>query len=138
LPNVISRLAAGHELAQERAGTFFCGGIRKSKKDEQKDEANFDETYYCVCGAVHISVFRDERARGLRGRLLHYQRRAGSARLRLSDHGDMPGRIRRHRRHMFARWRFDEEPQRCDGLSTEAAAATRGDQPKSTRIAVIG
>lgn len=125
--------------AQERAGTFFCGGIRKSQKDKE-NEIHFVETYHRVCSAVHISVFCDERTERLRRRLLHHQRRTGSAWLRLSEHGDMPGRVRRGRRHVFAGCRIehDQPEQRKCTDPVKAASAARGNQSKSTRLAVIG
>jgi hypothetical protein len=108
------------------------------KQEREHDKTDFEKLYHLRCNAVHICVFRDVSARCAGRRLLHYEWRSGGAWLRLSEHGDMPGRILRHRRHVLAQC-LVQEFQRCHGLSTKAATATkRASAPERTQPAITG
>ena len=91
---------------------------------KRQDEADFEKIYRLRRDAVHVCVLRDDSAHRSGRRLLHYEWRAISSWLRLSDHGDMPGRIRRYRRIVLAQL-LVQEFQRCLGLSTKATTFTK-------------
>ena len=108
------------------------------KQEREQDETDFEKAYRFRCDAVHICVFRGDSARRSGRRLLHYQWRSGGSWLRLSDHGDMPGRIFGDRRHLLAQ-SLVQGFQRIHGLSTKATPFTKRDSvPERTQRAITG
>jgi hypothetical protein len=116
--------------------TSFCGNLQRQK--EERDETDFEKIQPLGRGRVHIRVSRDDGARRSGRRLLYYEWRPSSSWLRLSEHGNLPGRILGHRRYLLAQF-LVQESQRCPGLSTKAATFTkRASFPESTYRELTG
>ena len=108
------------------------------KQEREQDETDFEKIHRLRCDAVHICVFRDDSARRSGRGLLHYQWRSGGSRLRLSVHGNMPGRILGYRRHVLAQF-LVQGFQRIHGLSTKATPFTKRDSvPERAQRAITG
>ena len=92
---------------------------RPARTERRKDETDFEDLHGLGSEPVRIRVFRDGGSCRSRRRILHYEWRSNGSWLRLSEHGGVPGRIRRYRRHVHARF-LVQERQRLHGLSIEA------------------
>jgi len=100
----------------------FCLFISDDQKRRRTNETNFEELHRCVgCDTIHICVVRDGSAHRSSRRLLYYKRRSSSSWLRLSELGDVPGGIQRHRWYMYAQ-PLVNGPQRRPGLSAKTSA----------------
>ena len=117
---------------------FAVDSSLPARTERRKDETDFEDVHRLSCHPVHIRVFGDDSACRSRGRLLHHERRSSSTWLRLSKHGCVPGRIRRHRRHLWGQPLVQESGRR-PWFSTKATArATRASSQERIRRALIG
>jgi len=123
--------------AIRRLGSVCGRFLRPARIERRKDETNFEDVHRLSCDTVHICVFRDDRADRSRRRILHYGGCSSSSWLRLSKHGDMQGRIRRHRRHVCGRL-LVQESQRCPWLSTKANTLAKRASQGRTHCTLIG
>jgi hypothetical protein len=124
------------ELGVDRA----LGNLLWDPKTGRKiqNDSDLENVRSLRCDAVHVCVFRYDSVRRSGRRLLHYGWRSSSSWLRLSDHGDMPGRIRRYRRHVLAQCLVQclvQKFQRLPGLSIKATTFT---VPQRTHRELIG
>jgi hypothetical protein len=123
------------KLSVDRALRNFLWDSKSGKRQDDTDLENFRSLR---CDAVHVYVFRDDSVHRSGRRLLHYGWRSSSSWLRLSDHGGMPGRIRRYRRLVLTRF-LVQNSQRIPGLSSKAITqANRASVPERTHRALIG
>jgi len=138
LPNVAQclRRLLSTSVRSRTWESFAVDSSLPARTERRKDETDFEDVHRLGCQSVHIRVFRDHSACRSRRRLLHHQRRSSSAWLRLSEHGSMPGCIRRDRRHLRGR----RQPSgQCPCVSTEAATrSTRASSQERIHRALIG
>jgi hypothetical protein len=85
------------------------------------------------CDTIHVCVVRDGSALRSRRRLLYYERRSSSSWLRLSEHGDVPGGLQRHRWHMCAQ-PFVRGPRQRPRLSAKTIASASQASSRGTII----
>jgi hypothetical protein len=123
------------ELSVDRA---LRNLLRDMKTGKRQDDTDLEKARSLRCDAVHVCVFRYDSVHRSGRRLLHYGWRSSSSWLRLSDHGGMPGRIRRYRRHVLARF-LVQKFRRLPGLSSKAITFTkRASVPERTHRVLIG
>src|ERR1700674_5401087 len=124
------------ELSVDRALRFLLWDQKTGRK--RQNDSDLEKIRSLRCDAVHVCVFRYDSVHRSGRRLLHYEWRSNSSWLRLSDHGGMPGRIRRDRRHVLARF-LVQNFQRLPGLSIKAITFTkRGSAPERTHRELTG
>jgi hypothetical protein len=123
------------KLSVDRALRILLWDLKTGKR---RDDTGLEKVRSLRCDAVHVCVFRYDSVHRSGRRLLHYERRSSSSWLRLSDHGGMPGRIRRYRRHVLAQF-LVQKSQRLPGLSSKAITFTnRASVPDKAHRALIG
>ena len=101
---------------------------------KEKNDTDLEKVRSLRCDAVYVCVFSYDSVHRSGRRLLHCEWRANSSWLRLSDHGGMPRRIRRYRRHVLARFLI-EKLQRLPGTSKAITFPTRA--PETTQRELI-